>query len=145
MPRHKRLPALPRAWAILFAVIYVAFFACYFTNALAPEISPDGSGYHLGNAARDWRHNGFDWTYHSIYSSLGQGMEMLFLVAFSIGRHPAAALVHMAFQAALPLLMFCYGRRFGFPTVGAFAGLLIYACPVAGIAGVSAYNDLAVA
>jgi hypothetical protein len=99
----------------------------------------------LGNVARDWRHHGFDWDYHSIYSSLGQGMEMLFLVAFSIGRHPAAAMVHMAFQAALPLLMVCYGRRFGFPRVGAFAGLLVYACPVVGIAGISAYNDLAVA
>jgi hypothetical protein len=143
--RGKPLPALPRAWAILFAVVYVAFFACYLSNAVAPEVSPDGSGYHLGNVARDWRHHGFDWEYHSIYSSLGQGMEMLFLVAFSIGRHPAAAMVHMAFQAALPLLMVCYGRRCGSPRVGAFAALLVYACPVVGIAGVSAYNDLAVA
>jgi len=143
--RGKPLPALPRAWAVLFTVVYVAFFACYLSNALAPEISPDGSGYHLGNVARDWRHHGFDWEYHSIYSSLGQGMEMLFLVAFSIGRHPAAAMIHMAFQAALPLLMVCYGARCGFPRVGAFAGLLVYACPVVGIAGISAYNDLAVA
>jgi hypothetical protein len=143
--RRQPLPALPRSWTVLFAIVYLLFFACYFSNAAAPEISPDGSGYHLGNVARDWRHHGFDWDYHSIYSSLGQGMEMLFLVAFSIGRHPAAAMVHMAFQAALPLLMVCYGRRFGFPRVGAFAGLLVYACPVVGIAGISAYNDLAVA
>ena len=143
--RRKPLPALPRAWTVLFAIIYLLFFACYFSNAAAPEISPDGSGYHLGNVARDWRDHGFDWDYHSIYSSLGQGMEMLFLVAFSIGRHPAAAMVHMTFQATLPLLMVCYGRRFGFPRVGAFAGLLVYASPVVGIAGISAYNDLAVA
>ena len=58
-----------------------------------------------GNVARYWRHQGFDWNYHSIYSSLSQGMEMLFLVAFAIGRHPAAAMVHMAFQATLPLLI----------------------------------------
>jgi len=144
-PPRKSLPGLPLAWRILFTVVFAAFFACYFLNALAPEISPDGSGYHLGNVARDWRHGGFDWDYHSIYSSLAQGMEMLFLVAFSMGRHPAAAMVHMAFQAALPLLILCYGRRFGFPRVGAFAGLLTYACPVAGVAGISAYNDLAVA
>ncbi|HEX3745873.1 MAG TPA: hypothetical protein VHW09_18155 [Bryobacteraceae bacterium] len=112
---------------------------------MAPEISPDGSSYHLGNVARDWRHHGFDWQFHSIYSSLGQGIEMLFLVAFSIGRHPAAALVHMTFQATLPLLMVCYGLRFGLPRAGAFAGLLVYASPVVGIAGISAYNDLAVA
>jgi hypothetical protein len=60
-------------------------------------------------------------------------MELLFLVAFAIGRHPAAATVHMAFQATLPLLLVCYGLRFGFPRVGIFAGLLIYACPVVGI------------
>jgi hypothetical protein len=139
------LPPLPRAWAILFLAVFAAFLACYFCNALAPEISPDGSSYHLGNVARYWRHRGFDGDYHSIYSSLSQGMEMLFLVAFSIGRHSAAAMVHMAFQATLPLLILCYGRRFGFPRTGAFAGLLIYACPVVGITGISAYNDLAVA
>jgi len=144
-PPRKPLPGIPLAWWIFFTVVFAAFFACYFSNALAPEISPDGSGYHLGNVARYWRHQGFDWDYHSIYSSLSQGMEMLFLVAFSIGRHPAAAMVHMAFQAALPLLLLCYGRRFGFPRAGAFAGLLTYACPVAGIAGISAYNDLTVA
>jgi hypothetical protein len=136
---------MPRVWAVIFVVIFAAFLACYFCNALAPEISPDGSSYHLGNVARYWRHQGFDWDYHSIYSSLSQGMEMLFLVAFSIGRHPAAAMVHMAFQSALPLLVLCYGRRFGFSQVGAFAGLLTYACPVVGITGISAYNDLTVA
>lgn len=139
------LPAAPRAWEAVFFTVFAAFFACYFLNALAPEISPDGSSYHLGNVARYWRHRGFDWDYHSIYSSLSQGMEMLFLVAFSIGRHSAAAMVHLAFQTALPLLVLCFGRRFGFPRAGAFAGLLVYASPVVGITGISAYNDLAVA
>jgi hypothetical protein len=142
---HKSLPTLPWVWTVLFLAIFAAFFSCYLCNAVAPEISPDGSGYHLGNVARYWRHQGFDWEYHSIYSSLSQGMEMLFLVAFSIGRHPAAALVHLAFQTALPLLLVCYGRRFGFPRAGAFAALLVYASPVVGITGISAYNDLAVA
>ena len=144
-PGAKSLPAVRLGWKLVFTTIYVAFFLCYLTNALAPEISPDGSSYHLGNVARYWRNHGFDWGYHSIYSSLSQGMEMLYLVAFCIGRHPAAATVHMAFQAALPLLILCYGRRFGFPGVGAFAGLLVYVSPVIGITGSSAYNDLAVA
>lgn len=144
-PPRAPLPGMSRVWWIIFTVVFAAFFTCYFFNALAPEISPDGSSYHLGNVARLWRHQGFAWEFHSIYSSLSQGMEMLFLVAFCIGRHPAAAMVHMAFQAALPLFILCYGRRFGFPRVGAFAALLTYACPVAGIAGISAYNDLTVA
>jgi hypothetical protein len=142
---ERALPAIPRPWAVLFIAVFAGFFACYFCNAVAPEISPDGSSYHLGNVVRYWHHQGFDWDYHSIYSSLSQGMEMLFLVAFSIGRHPAAALVHMAFQATLPLLLVCYGRRFRFPKVGAFAALLVYASPVVGITGISAYNDLTVA
>jgi hypothetical protein len=139
------LPAIPRAWRAVFVVVFTAFFICYFFNALAPEVSPDGNSYHLGNVARYWRHQGFTWDYHSIYASLAQGMEMLFLVAFCFGRHPAAAMVHLAFQAALPLLLVCYGRRFGAPRVGIFAAVLVYACPIAGITGISAYNDLTVA
>ena len=144
-PQSKPLPPAPSIWQAIFIVVFAIFFLCYFSNALAPEISPDGSSYHLGNVARDWRQHGFAWDYHSIYASMPQGLEMLFLVAFAIGRHPAAALVHMAFQTVLPLLIVCYGRRFGFPRAGIFAALLVYTCPVAGVTGISAYNDLAVA
>ncbi len=143
--KRESLPALPVAWRIVFTVVFAAFCACYLCNAAAPEVSPDGSSYHLGNVARDLRHQGFDWNFHSIYSSMPQGMEMLFLLAFAIGRHSAAALVHAAFQAALPLLIVCSGRRLGFPRVGCFAALVTYASPVVGIDGVSAYNDLTIA
>ncbi len=143
--RPKSPPAIPRAWFSFFIVVFAAFFLVYFFNALAPEISPDGSGYHLGNVARYWREGGFAWQYHSIYSHLSQGLEMLFLVAFAFGRHSSAALVHLAFQAALPLLVVCYGRRFGFLAPAVFAAILVYASPVVGIDGSSAYNDLAVA
>jgi len=141
----KSAPPLPPGWLALCFLILAVFFVAYFFNALAPEISPDGSGYHLGNVARYWRHHGFVWDYHSMYSYLSQGAEMLFLVAFTFGGHSAAALVHFAFLTALPLLMVCYGRRFGFPRAALFAAIIAYTCPVAGLAGVSAYNDLAVA
>ena len=144
-PVREALPAVPAAWRALLGVVLLAFFACYLLNAMAPEVSPDGSGYHLGNVARYWRHAGFDWDFHSIYTSLSQGMEMLFLVAFSFGKHSSAALVEVSFQAALPLLMVCYGRRFGFPRAAAFAAILTFACPVLGIAGSSAYLDVSVA
>ena len=136
---------LPTSWKVLFCLAFAAFFLVYFFNALAPEVSPDGAGYHLENVARYWRLHGFAWDHRTLYSALSQGMEMLFLVAFTFGRHSAAALVHMAFQAVLPLLMVFYGRRFGIPRVGICAALLVYASPVAGMSGVSAYNDLAVA
>jgi len=144
-PERAVLPEAPAVWRGLFGVVFLAFFFCYFINALAPEISPDGSGYHLGNVARYARHGGFAWDFHSIYASLSQGMEMLFLVAFSFGKHSSAALVEVAFQAALPLLMVCYGRRFGSPRAAAFAAMLTFACPVVGIAGSSAYVDVSVA
>src|SRR6059058_1989054 len=94
---------------------------------------------------RMWRHHGFVWDYHALYAYLSQGMEMLFLVAFAFGGHSAAAMVHFAFLTSLPLLMVCYGRRFGFSRPAVFAAILVYASPVIGMAGVVAYNDLAVA
>lgn len=142
---RKRLPPAPAAWIILFSVVFTAFFFCYFFNALAPEVSPDGSGYHLGNVARMWKHHGFDWDYHSMYAYLSQGTEMLFLVAFAFGRHSAAALTHFAFLITLPLLMVAYGRRFDCARAGMFGALLVFLSPVAGMDGVAAYNDLAVA
>src|SRR5947209_2351523 len=130
---------------VLFILIFAAFTFCYFFNAMAPEVSPDGSGYHLGNVLRIWKHHGFDWDYHSLYAYLSQGMEMLFLVAFTFGGYSAASLVHSAFLTALPLLIVCYGRRFGFPRPAVFGAILIYACPIIGMDGVAAYTDVAVA
>jgi len=144
-PERAALPEMPAVWRALFGVVMLAFFLCYFINAMAPEVSPDGSGYHLGNVARYVRNAGFAWDFHSIYASLSQGMEMLFLVAFSFGKHSSAALVEVAFQVALPLLMVCYGRRFGFPRAAAFAAILTFACPVVGITGSSAYVDVGIA
>jgi F5/8 type C domain len=144
-PRRNPLPVTPRNWNLLFGAIIAVFFFIYFVNALAPETSPDGSGYHLGNVARLWRNHGFDWEYRSMYSYLSQGLEMLFLVAYSFGRHSAAALVHFTFQLTLALLVVCYGKRSGFPKAGWCAAVLVYASPVVGRAGTAAYNDLAVA
>ena len=139
------LPAPLRAWNLLFLAIVAGFFVLYFFNALAPEVSPDGSGYHLANVARIWKHHGFVWDFHSMYSYFPQGTEMLFLVAFVFGHGSAAALVHLAFLLSLAWAIACYGRRFGFPKAGLFAAVLVFASPVAGKAGSSAYNDLAVA
>src|SRR6185436_10921989 len=54
-PRRKSLPAISLKWITAFFLITSAFFIYYFFNALAPEISPDGAGYHLGNVVRMWR------------------------------------------------------------------------------------------
>ena len=129
----------------LYLAVICPLLVVYLANSVAPEVSPDGSGYHLGNVVRYWQNHGFVWDYHSIYSYLSQGLEMLFLVAFSIGGMPAAATFHLSFLCCLALLIASYGRRFGFPQAGMFAAVLVFASPVVGLVGVSAYNDVAVA
>src|ERR1039457_6637404 len=142
--RRKSLPAVPLTWRGAFFLIFSACFIYYFFNALAPEVSPYGAGSHLGNVVRMWHHHGFVWDYPSMYAYLSQGTEMLFLVAFAFGRHSAAALVHFTYLCTLPLLMVCWGRRFGYPKAALFAAIVIFASPVIAKDGVSAYNDLAV-
>ena len=136
--RGGRPPMLLLVPAALYAVLY-------FFNAMAPEISPDGSTYHLGLVARYVRERGFPRITNSMYASLAQGVEMLFLPAFAFGRHSAAAMVHFAFLLALPLAMVLYARRFGFALAGAAAALFVFASPVVGIDGISAYVDVAAA
>ncbi len=113
-------------------------------DALAPECSPDGSGYHLGWVSSYLAAHGFFRIATSIYASLSQGTELLYLFAFAFGRHSAAALVHFAFLCALPLLMLLYSRRFGFPVAGVLASALVFLSPVVGWDGSTAYIDVAV-
>ncbi len=141
----KAFPPLPK-WqrALLWAVIAV-FGVLYFFNAMAPEFSPDGSGYHLGVVTRYLHEHGFLRITWHMYANLSHGMEMLFLPAFAFGRHSAAAMVHCAFLFALPALLLAWGRRFGHPLAGLCGGLLAFASPIAGVDGISAYNDVALA
>ena len=137
-PPHSRMRIL---WGILFGMYAVL----YLSNAMAPEASPDGAGYHLGLVARYLREHGFVSITDNLYAGMPAGVEMLFLFAFAFGKHSAAAVVHFAFLAALVWQIFSYGRRSGFPVAGACAALLVFASPVVGIDGTSAYNDVAVA
>lgn len=96
-------------------MVFTVYLAAYFTNAMTPERSPDGTAYHLGLVARYLREHGFRRITTNMYANLSQGVEMLHLFAFAFGRHSAAALVHFGFLATLPLAMLCYARRFAFP------------------------------
>ncbi len=125
---------------------FIAPFAVlYRVNAAAPEISPDGSYYHLGLVRRYLNHGGFYAITTDLFASFPQGAEMLFLVAYSMGKHSAAALSHLAFLFALPAAMIAYSRRFGFGVAGIVAALLVFVAPVVGIDGSSAYVDVALA
>jgi hypothetical protein len=134
-----------RGWNLLFFAVFGVYFLLYFSNAMAPEASPDGTSYHLALVGRYLREHGFSRITTSIYANLSQGAEMLFLFAFACGRHSAAALVHLAFLVVLPFEMLLYGRRFGFGPAGACGAALLFTTSVVGLDGTSAYNDVAVA
>lgn len=135
----------PRALASGFAALFAIYFTLYLSNAWAPEISPDGSGYHLGLVARYLRAHGFERVTTSWYAALSAGIEMLYVPAFAIGRHSAAALVHFSFVVALAIAMFAYGRRVGKPLAGAAGALLTFMSPIVGRDGTTAYIDVALA
>ncbi len=141
----ERLPALPPLWRWLFCAVYLVYACIAVIAAMAPEISPDGSGYHLGFVSRYYREHGLARIDTNMYAALSQGAEMLFLWAFAFGRHSAAALVHCAFYLATPLLMLRFGQRFGAPAAGAAAGIFFLCAPVALVDGTSAYIDAAAA
>lgn len=130
---------------VLIVLIVAVYFLIYFVNSMAPEVSPDGSAYHLGLVGHYLREHGFHPITWNLYASLSEGIEMLFLFAFAFGRHSAAAMVHLAFLLALTWQIFWYGKRAGFPLAGACAAVLVFVSPVVGIDGVSAYNDVALA
>lgn len=145
LPTGERLPPLPRYWKPLFGTLFGVFAYLYFFTAMAPEVSPDGSSYHLGLVSRYLHARGFYHIATNMYAYLSQGTEMLFMYAFAFGRHSAAALVHFAFLVTLPLAMLAYARRFGFPVAGVVAALLVFLSPVVGFDGSAAYLDVAVA
>ena len=136
---------LPKLWTVLFLTGLVAYGVHYFFNALAPDISPDGSSYHLEIVSEYLRRHGLVPIPTNMYASLPQGLEMLFLFAFALGRNSAAAMVHFGFLMTLPLLVLSFGRRFGFPREGVFGAMLVFASPLVGVDGISAYNDVALA
>jgi hypothetical protein len=130
-----------RWWWLAFA----PFLVLYLANAMAPEISYDGSRYHLGLVGRYLREHGFHPITDNFYSALSQGVEMLYLFAYAFGRHSAAATVHFAFLLALAWQMISWSRRAGLPFAGICAAFLVFASPIVGVDGTSAYNDVAVA
>jgi hypothetical protein len=128
------LPARPKNRLLLLA--FAPFLILYFFHAMAPEASPDGAGYHLTFVARYLQTHGFVRITDNFYAAFPAAAEMLFLHAFAFGQHSAAALVHLAFLIALAWQL--YSRS---PA----AALLVFASPVVGIDGASAYNDVALA
>src|ERR1022692_4133912 len=135
-PQPMRIP--PAGW-----VVFGAYGVWYLVNALAPETIADGITYHLGLPREYLRLGGFP-DHITFYDVVPQGMEMLYTVAFSFGRHAAAKLVEFAFFLATLPLIFRVGRRLGASDLACLVAAVFYFCaPVAGITGSSSYNDAA--
>jgi hypothetical protein len=142
-----RFPAEPgqKLWWAIFVVPAAAYGCIYLVHAMAPEISPDGAGYHLGLVARYHREHGFPHITTNIYAYLSQGAEMLYLFAFAVGKHSAAKLVHFSFLVATVVAVLAFSRRHGLWQAGV-VGAVLYACsPVVGADAASSYNDCALA
>lgn len=144
-PRGFDLAPLSRPLRFLAAPIALAFLLFYFVTAWAPEHSPDGASYHLGILARQLRAHGFERITTNFYGMLSQGVELVFLPAFLIGKHSAAALTHLSFAIALAAAIFAFGRRLGKPWAGAAAALFTFLSPVFGLTASIAYVDAATA
>jgi hypothetical protein len=138
-------PPWPPFWKWLFRCAWALFATVYLFYAMAPEWSPDGASYHLGLVLKLYRSHGFLPIPADFYKNMPAGVEMLFLPAFAFGKHSAAAMVHFLFLLVLPLLVVNFGRRFHLTEAGVFAALLVFASPMAGIDGTSAYVDIALA
>ena len=134
-----------RFWLLLLAAIAAFYAYLYLPNALAPETTADGYTYHLGLVGRYYREHGFPVITTNIYAYLSQGTEMLYLFAYSFGRHSAAKMVHFGFFLATLAGMLLFARRHGALAAGVVAVVLYGCSPVVGPTATSSYNDCALA
>ena len=139
-------PALPPPWRIAGLACFGVFTAIYFLHAMSPELSPDGSYYHLGLVSLYFNRGGFVRVTDNMFAHFPMGVEMLFLYAFAFGRHSAAALVHFLFLGALASSVYAFSARMlRAPIAGLVAAFAIYASPIVGWDATRAYNDVALA
>jgi hypothetical protein len=133
---------LPRKWVYGLAVLCLPFIELYLGRALGPEYSADGSYYHLALAARYLREHHFPLITTDFHASYPAGIEMLFLFAFSVGKHSAAAATHLLFLFATAVALITFGLRFRAPTAGIAAAAFFLISPIVGIDATTAYVEV---
>jgi hypothetical protein len=125
------------------AVIIAVYGVLYLIHTLAPEVQPDAMSYHLAEVTEYAKLGRFP-NRVGFFEMLPQGMEMLFLFAFVIGKQSAAKLVEFGFLLATVPLLIELGRRMRLPDHLFSAAAAFYFCaPVTGVTGTSTYNDAA--
>ena len=141
----EKFPPLPWPWRALFIATFCVYAYFYLLTALAPEISSDGSSYHLGMVSQYFRQHSFGRVTTNMYANMPMGVEMIYMFAFAFGKHSAAATTHFLFYLALPLSILALARRHRFPVAGIVGALLVMLSPVVGTDGSTAYVDVATA
>ncbi len=141
----RTLDAVPRQWSILFVAFYALFACFYLVAALTPEASSDGAMYHVALPALFLREHHIPAITTSMLAAFSEGAEMLYLFAFSFGRHSATAMVHLSFLLMAPWGILSYARRIGSPGAGVVGGLLFFLSPAIALDGTTAYVDVALA
>jgi hypothetical protein len=126
--RSEPFPALPPAWKWLFVAVFITLMALYFRNVVVPQMVPGATPDRLSLLDRE---HGFK-RLTNLPDRLPEGLGLLALPAFAFGRHPAAALVNLAFFGSLLTLMLCYGHRVEQPLDGMGAAVLLYASTTIG-------------
>jgi len=148
LPAHRDFEAEPNdriVWKTLLLPIVVFYGCLYLAHSLAPETRSDGVGYHLGLVRRYQNEHGFVPIVTSFYASLTQGAEMLYLFAYSFGRHSAAKLIHFSFFVASLAAMLAFAKRCGVWRAGVAAVVLVACSPIVVPDATSTYNDCALA
>jgi hypothetical protein len=132
-------------WKTLLFGAAAFYGVLYVVHSLAPETRSDGVGYHLGLVRRYHNEHGFVPITTTFYASFAQGAEMLYLFAFSFGRHSAAKLIHLGFFAASLAAMLAFAKRHGVWRAGVAAVILFACSPIVVPDITSTYNDGALA
>ncbi len=136
-------PKGPPVLCWLFRAVFVFFLALYLVYAVAPEAGMTGN--HLGRVQQFWKSHGFPPAIGGVDETRPSAIEFVYLPAFSFGRHPSAALVHLSFLVVLALGLVSYARRRGAAPAGVFAAVLAFASPLAGVDATAARTEAALA
>jgi len=133
----------PKWWFLFALLLCLPYAELYLSRALGPEYSPDGITYHVALIARYLREHHFPIITTKFYASFPEALEMLFLFAFSIGKHSAAASTHLLFLFATAAALIGFGLRFNAPKAGIAAAAVFFMAPIVGWDASISYVDVA--
>ena len=133
----------PKWWFVFALLLCLRYAALYLCKALGPEYSSDGITYHLAFVARYLRVHHFPLITTKFHASFPEAAEMLFLFAFSIGKHSAAASTHLLFLFATAAALIGFGLRFNAAKAGIAAAAMFFMAPIVGWDASVSYVDVA--